>query len=332
MVAAPSDATVICFDNSLTIISDKTFFVAVLFTNSDSEIWILAPMDFMVDSRNDDVAIVVFHALFAVFYEANSLLFMVEAIPRDIIDAGEDLVALLINQTMSGTVLIADNHFIWIMPGIDRGIYGFETLFARWVNDLFNRPAEFFIEDLDFHIAVVAEGDIKELGLKQDFLLCQIIDAHGETIARCIRIFSVKQDSVLPGFIREAFKGWFCEPVTLAINDTPVTVFPATIMDHEHIGAIEEVLDFIEDEGDNLVTVLVDGTPELLFRPVTALIILVVPFRVDSPFALCNDSNTIFKVSSIDILGRNNLLTRFIYKTPSTSCLSLPCYINCFKS
>ena len=122
MVAAPSDATVICFDNSLTIISDKTFFVAVLFTNSDSEIWILAPMDFMVDSRNDDVAIVVFHALFAVFYEANSLLFMVEAIPRDIIDAGEDLVALLINQTMSGTVLIADNHFIWIMPGIDRGI------------------------------------------------------------------------------------------------------------------------------------------------------------------------------------------------------------------
>ena len=89
-------------------------------------------------------------------------------------------------------------------------------------------------------------------------------------------------------------------------------------MDHEHVGAIEEVLDFIEDEGDNLVTVLVDGTPELLFRPVTALIILVVPFRVDSPFALCNDSNTIFKVSSIDILGRNNLLARFIYKTPST--------------
>lgn len=152
MVAAPSDATVICFDNSLTIISDKTFFVAVLFTNSDSEIWILAPMDFMVDSRNDDVAIVVFHALFAVFYEANSLLFMVEAIPRDIIDAGEDLVALLINQTMSGAILIAYNHFIQIMPGIDRGIYGFETLFARWVNDLFNRPAEFFIEDLDSHI------------------------------------------------------------------------------------------------------------------------------------------------------------------------------------
>lgn len=93
-----------------------------------------------------------------------------------------------------------------------------------------------------------------------------------------------------------------CHWVTLAINDTPVTVFPATIMDHEHIGAIEEVLDFIEDEGDDLVTVLVDGTPELLFRPVTALIILVVPFRVDSPFALCNDSNTIFKVISIDIL------------------------------
>ena len=122
MVAAPSDATVICFDNSLTIISDKTFFVAGLFTNSDSEIRILAPMDLMVDSRNDDVAIVVFHALFAVFYEANSLPFMVEAIPRDIIDAGEDLVTLLIDQTMSGTVLIADNHFIWIMPGIDRGI------------------------------------------------------------------------------------------------------------------------------------------------------------------------------------------------------------------
>ena len=54
-IAAPSDATVICFDNSLTIMSDKTFFVVVLFTNPDSEIWILAPMDFMVDSRNDDV-------------------------------------------------------------------------------------------------------------------------------------------------------------------------------------------------------------------------------------------------------------------------------------
>ena len=43
-------------------------------------------------------------------------------IPRDIIDAGKDLVALLINQTMSGAILIAYNHFIQIMPGIDRGI------------------------------------------------------------------------------------------------------------------------------------------------------------------------------------------------------------------
>lgn len=97
MITVPSDAVMLCFDHRLAITSDEPFLIVVLITNSDSKIWILATMDFMVDSGNHDVAIVIFHTLFPIFYEANSSLFMVETIPGDIIKAGKDLITLLIN-------------------------------------------------------------------------------------------------------------------------------------------------------------------------------------------------------------------------------------------
>lgn len=97
MITEPFDAVILCFDNSLAITGDKPFFEVVLVANSDGEIWILVTTDFMVDSGDNDVAIVIFHALFSIFYEAHSSLFMIETIPGDIINAGKNLMTLLIN-------------------------------------------------------------------------------------------------------------------------------------------------------------------------------------------------------------------------------------------
>ena len=87
----------------------------------------------------------------------------------------------------------------------------------------------------------------------------------------------------LSRFVVDIFKDRISKPITVGVNHTPVSVLPAAVMCHKNTFDGPEVLYLIEYKRDCGVAILIDSTPQFFVSPVKPFVVLIVPFRINSP-------------------------------------------------